>query len=94
MRRQIANFNAGYAGGPLCFDEVEVDAIVAALTDVADHAVHGLGDELDRIGEGRGIVGTRRSGGCERSEQDESRSGQAHGGSHAWSSGARPDQNT
>ena len=40
MRRQIANFDAGSAGGPLCFDEVGVDAIVAALTDVANHAVH------------------------------------------------------
>jgi hypothetical protein len=40
MRRQIANLDAGSAGGPLGFDEVGVDAIIATLTDVAHHAVH------------------------------------------------------
>jgi hypothetical protein len=40
MRTQISNFDSWFAGGPLGFDEVGVDAIIATLTDVAHHAVH------------------------------------------------------
>jgi hypothetical protein len=39
MRREISNFDLGSAGGPLCFDQVGVDAIVATLTDATNHAV-------------------------------------------------------
>jgi hypothetical protein len=39
MWREISNFDLRSAGGPPCFYQVRIDAIVATLTDVANHAV-------------------------------------------------------
>ena len=39
MWREISNFDLRSAGGPPCFYQVGVDAIVATLTNIANYAI-------------------------------------------------------